>query len=111
MICKNLTIPRKTTKIFELTFKRGNYYQDITGWTFYFIAKENMDDPDTGASIYKEITTHINPTKGKTIIELESVDTDIYCKNYHYSIDYLDDTGNEGVLFWGYLKIAKRLKD
>lgn len=111
MICRNLTIPRKTTKIFELIFRRGTAYEDITGWTFYFIAKEKMDDPDSTAPIMKEITIHTNPTLGKTTIELEPTDTDIYCKNYYYSIDYLDDDGNEGVLFWGRLKIAKRVRD
>jgi len=111
MICRNLTIPRKTTKIFELKFRKGNYYQNITDWTFYFVAKEKMDDPDTGALITKEVTVHIDPTHGKTIIQLYPTDTDISCKNYYYTIDYLDDSGNEGVLFWGRLKIAKKVRD
>ena len=111
MICKNLVIPRKTTKIFELIFRRGNSYEDITGWTFYFVAKEKMDDADSSALIMKEIITHTNPTQGKTTIELEPTDTDISCKNYHYSIDYKDDDGNEGILFWGNLKITKRVRD
>jgi len=111
MVCKNIEIPRKTTKIFELIFKRGCYYENITNWTFYFTAKEKMDDPDTGAPIVKEITNHINPKQGKSTISLSPTDTDIPCRNYHYSIDYLDGNGNEGIIVWGRLKISKRVRD
>ena len=111
MVCKNIEIPRKTTKIFELYFTKDGTAQDITGWTIYFTAKEKMDDPDTSAVISKEITSHTNPTAGKTEISLSSSDTDIDVGNYYYSVDYLDSDGNEGILYQGRLKIAKRVRD
>ncbi len=111
MTCKNLEIPRKTTKNYEIVFTKDGANEDITGWTIYFMAKEKMDDPDTSAVIDKEVTIHTDPTNGETIIELTSSDTDISCGNYYYSIDYLDDEGNEGILVWGKLKISKKVRD
>ena len=110
MNCKNLEISRKTTKIYEIHFTKNSRAQDITGWKIYFVAKEKMDDPDTGAPIYKEVSP-TNPKQGIAQIELSTTDTDVACKNYNYSIDYLDVDGNEGILFWGKLKIAKRVRD
>jgi len=108
---RNIEISQKTTKIYEIHFTKDEVAQDITGWTIYFIVKEKMGDPDTSAVITKEVTTHSNPTIGETEIELLTSDTNITPGNYYYSIDYLDDSGNEGVLFQGRLKIARRVRD
>jgi len=111
MECKNIEIPRRTTRTYKIHFTKDGRDEDITGWTIYFTAKLKMDDSDTGAPIMKTIIGHTDPVNGKTEIELLKTDTDIACKSYHYSIDYLDDEGNEGILFWGRLKISKRVRD
>ena len=89
MVCKNLEIAQKTSKIYEIYFKENGISVDITDWTIYFIVKERMDDADTGALIDKEVTSHTNAVQGKTQIELTSSDTNITPGNYYYSIDYL----------------------
>lgn len=106
-IWKDLEIFRKTTKVYELNFKKDGQVLPITGWTIYFTVKENMADPDVDAKIKKDITTHIDPTQGKTIIELSTIDTDLDPKSYYYDIKYKDAEGNAGILFRGRITIIE----
>lgn len=106
MIWKNLQIYKKTTKAYELRFKKNGIPEDITGWTIYFVVKENMEDTDANAKIFKKITSHIDATNGKTLIELTKDDTNLH-GNYYYSVDYKDDEGNEIVLFNGRVKFVE----
>ena len=105
--CKNLELIRKSTKTYELQFQKDGAGVDITGWSIYFTIKEKMEDTDEDAKLAKVVTNHDSATSGKTLIELSSSDTDIEKGNYCYSIDYLDDDGNEGVLVYGRIKIAE----
>ena len=107
MECQDLTIYRKSTKAYELQFKKNGVGVDITDWTVYMTIKQSMEDPDESAKLAKKVTSHNNPTTGKTIIELSSTDTDIPAGNYWYAIDYLDDDGNEDTLVWGKIKIKE----
>ena len=104
---KDLEIVKKTTKIYELVFKKDGIAQDITGWTVYFTLKKNMKDTDDNAKIKKTITTHSNAEGGKTLIELTTSDTNQDEGIYYYSIDYKDDDSNEDVLFTGRMKIIE----
>jgi len=105
--CKHLELNRKSTKTYELQFLRDGSGVDITGWTVYFTVKKNMEDTDLNAKITKVVTSHDSAATGKTLIELTSLDTDITAENYYYSIDYLDDEGNEDILFWGKIRISE----
>lgn len=105
--CKDLEITRKTTKIYEILFKKDGIAEDITGWTIYFTVKINVEDDDGDAKIAKVITVHSSATEGKTLITLEPTDTDIEAGIYWHSIDYKDDNDNEGVLFTGRLRISE----
>ena len=108
----DLAIPKATTKAYELVFKtNAGVYEDITGWTVYFTAKEKRADSDANAKISIKQTTHDNPTQGTTVITLTSDDTDIDVDSYWYSIDYKDDDGNSGVLVTGKLKIEDAVRD
>ena len=106
---KDLEIVKNTTRIYELIIKNKEtrIVDDITGWAVYFIAKENMKDSDTGAPIYKKVTSHVDAVNGETKITLTPTDTDITAGNYYYAISYKDDEGNEEVLYWGKLKISE----
>jgi len=106
---KDLEITRKCTKIYELIFKKNGTPEDITGWTVYFIVKENMNDTDDNAKISKVVTSHSDPTSGKTLISLDSSDTDIDSGVYYYTMDFKDDENHEDVLFRGRLKIVEPL--
>jgi len=115
--CKNvprwedIQLARKTTKTFELQFDSDGAPVDITGWTIYFTVKEKMNDTDANAKISRTVTTHTEPTNGKTLIELTVSDTDIPAGNYYYSIDSKDDDDNEQVLFYGRVRIIEPVRD
>jgi len=110
MTHKDLEITKKTTRIYELTFKKNGVYQDITDWTVYFTAKSNMNDSDANAKISKTITSHSDPKKGKTLITLEAIDTNIDAGNYYFSVDWKDDDDQEGVFCQGKLKIIESVR-
>jgi hypothetical protein len=98
--CRDLLIFRKTTKSLELRFKQNEIPRDISGWTIYFTAKKSMEDPDVEAVITKDITSHLDAENGKTLIELDTDDTDLQ-GSYSYDIKYKDIAGNAGILFHG----------
>lgn len=108
---KDLEIVKGTTKIYELQFREDGQCVDITDWSVYFTVKENMKDSDANAKINKTVTTHSEPTQGKTLIELTTDDTDIDAGNYYYSIDYKDDEDNQQVLFTGRIRIAEPVRN
>ena len=105
--CKALLIYKKSTKTYEIQFKKDGGVVDITGWTIYFTAKESMEDLDTSAKIKKTVTTFANAEGGIALIELTTTDTDITAGNYWYSIDFKDDDDNEDTLLTGKLKIKE----
>ena len=108
-IDQNLVIPRGMTKAYEVQITKDGTATDITGWTMIFIIKNNLTDKDEDAVINKEITTHSDPTAGKSLIRLESTDTDIPAKSYYFSVKFIDDEtpANKGVIVRGRLTIER----
>jgi len=104
---KDLVIIRKTTKVYEIQFKKNGVRENIKGWTIYFTVKESKKDTDVKAKINKKITNHVNASAGKTLIQLSTSDTDLPAGSYHYSIDYKDDEGNEDVILHGRIKFEE----
>jgi hypothetical protein len=90
----SLTVNRKTTNTYTITFTRNGVAENITGWTVFFTVKKNTSQTDALALISKTITSHTNPTLGITTITLSPTDTDITAGNYLYDIVYVDDVGN-----------------
>lgn len=107
LVWTNLKIYRKTSKAYELQFKKNALAVDLTGWTVYFTLKLKMEDTDANAKIKKDITTHANGTKGKALIELTATDTDLPTKSYYYDIKYKDTAGNAGILIRGRITIVE----
>lgn len=111
--CIDFEINTKSTPAFEGTFTKNEQPLDITGWTLYFIVKEKMRDVDEEAKINQKITSHSEPTKGKSLISLSSEETNLV-GNYDYSIDYKDAECNEGCLYYGritFIKTARNMRD
>lgn len=98
--CRNLAIPRKTSKAFELHFTKDNTPCNITGWTIYMTVKQKMEDADDDALIKKDITNHSDPANGITVISLSTADTDLR-GDYPYDIKFKDNYNNAGILFSG----------
>jgi hypothetical protein len=90
----NLSVNRKTTKNFILTFTTSGSVQNITGWTVFFTVKKKTSQLDTEASISKTITSHTTPLSGITTITLTDTDTDIPSGDYVYDITYIDTSNN-----------------
>ncbi len=110
-ICKELEIYIKTTKVYELTFTKDGAIEDITDWTIYYTVKLKKEDSDANAKINKKVTSHSDPTNGKTLIELSTSDTDLDPKSYSYSMDYKDADGKVGILFEGKVTFKKAVRD
>lgn len=109
---KELKILKGTTPSYELQFTKNDSYIDITGWTIYFTVKENMKDNDSDAEINKKIEPSeiSDPENGKCLIVLSSSDTDL-TGSYYYAIDYKDDEGNVGTLYYGRLEFKASVRN
>ena len=108
---KDLSIPKQTTKVFELQFKKNGQPIDITEWVVYFTAKSAMKDTDDDAVIekdigYEQVISHSDPTNGKTLIELSATDTNLE-GNYYYDVKYKNPDGDVGILFQGRIKFTR----
>lgn len=108
-ITKNLELVQKTTKIYEIQFKKDGANLDITGWTIFFTVKEKLTDEDDDAKIKKTITTHEDATNGKTLVQLTSTDTDLTPKSYYFDIKFKDNSvpAQIGVIIQGRITITR----
>ena len=68
---------------------------DITDYTIFFTAKPEVDDDatDAAAVISKDVTTHSDPTNGKTNITLTDSDTDVDLCTLKGEIQVVSDAG------------------
>ena len=83
---KNLVSVRGDSIKIYLVFSLDGVPIDITGWTVYFTVKQNEDDPDSSAVISKTVTTHTDPTQGKTLIEVSADETYNLLGQYFYDV-------------------------
>ncbi len=68
---------------------------DLTGCTLFFTAKPELtnDTADETAVIRKEVTSHTDPTNGKTTIILTHEDTNVEPGTYYYDIQIKNPDG------------------
>jgi hypothetical protein len=64
---------------------------DLTNKTVIFTMKENMFDEDY--VIQKRITSHTDPTEGKTRVVLDHDDTNVTPKYYFFDLQVVSSTG------------------
>ena len=87
---------RGDTKKLNLTFKKkdGSPW-DITGATIWFTIKKDPNDDDDKALLQVSVSTHTDPTNGKTVLTLSKDDTNIE-PGFSYPSDFqmVDDDGN-----------------
>lgn len=98
-----LEIIRGDDKTFQLTFTDPNNDPiDITGWVIKFTVRDIVPatdvDSDTGAIIAIVVSSHTDPTEGKTQIPITKVQSDIEPQDYYYDIQGLD-TSNKRTTF------------
>ncbi len=75
--------------------------------------KETIIDTDANAKIRKRVTTHTDPTNGKTTISLTGSDTDqtvsSSTQKYVYDIVMVDTSSKEKTLLDGVFKVRERV--
>ena len=88
-----MTIPRGTDSTIDITFTENGLPFNITGYTILFTVKKQCDlaKDDTFALISKDVTTHTDPTQGKSQLILTNEDTDIDQGNYYWDIRLIKD--------------------
>lgn len=66
---------------------------DITGCTVFFTARLTLPlvANDTDAAIHVVVTSHTDPTNGKTVIPLTPTDTNVAPGTYYYDIQVVKD--------------------
>ena len=104
---KDLIIQRAMTKAYEVQITKNGGSVDITGWTIIFMVKDKMGD--TVSVINKTIANHSDPVNGKSLIRLETTDTDIAPKSYFYAVKFQDNDAlpNTGIIVRGKLTIER----
>lgn len=85
---------------------------DITGYTFWFTLKDNIDDADPGAlqvTATPDVST--SPTEasqGIIFIRASRAETNaLAAKTYNYDIQQVDNSGNVQTLLIGKVKVVK----
>lgn len=85
---------------------------DITDYTFLFVVKNKIDEDDTSAIIKKIITSHSDPTNGKTQITIEEADTSEIHGKYLYDYQWLDNsTLRRAILKKANFNVEQRIGD
>lgn len=108
MATNNLSIIRGDDKYYNLTFTDGTGSAiDITNWTIYFTVKSNLSDTDdSNALIQKDVSSHTDPTNGKTRVHLTHGDTDLTKGDYYYDIQVKKDNGDIITVVNGIFEVA-----
>ena len=96
----------------KLTLTSGGSALDITGYTFWFTLKDNIDEVDPGdlqVSITPDITGSPSlASQGIVFITATSTQTNsITPKTYNYDVQQVDGSGNVQTLLIGKVKVVK----
>lgn len=89
----DLTAKRGDTLVLRLTITENGVAVNITAWTFWLTIKTKETDADVSAVIQKKVTSHTDPTNGKTAIIASASETDVLLGKYFYDVQYKDDAG------------------
>ena len=97
----NITIIRGDTRNLPLIFSKNSVPVDITGWTIILSIKDGKEE-----ILKRDITSHIDPTNGKSLIQLIRQETASFNKNkYNYSICILTNTDEFYTVLYGVFNI------
>lgn len=99
-------------RTYSLTFKDsdGNAI-DITNWTVWMTIKKDIGATDGEAVIQKEVTSHDDPTNGKTSVKLEDIDTDGLGGFYFYDFQITDGNGDKYTILKGQVGFEQGITD
>lgn len=81
---------------------------DLSGTTIKFILKKDKED-GSPIILEKTITSHTDPTAGKSEIVLTSIDTNITPGKYYYAIVLVDVIGKQSTMIVSDIEIRQGL--
>jgi len=106
----NLKTTKGDTQNYALTFTDDDGVAiDITGYTVFMTVKTGYDVTDEDATISKTVTSHTDPTAGKTTITFTNLDTTVDPFNYRYDIQTKDTSGTITTVMSGTYKVTNEV--
>jgi len=93
----------------KLTLTSGGSPIDITGYTFYFTLKSDIDVADVSAELQVTATSG-SPDAANGIVYIVVDNTDTYSldpRTYNYDVQQTDDVGNVTTILIGKVKVEK----
>lgn len=80
-------IIRGDTTVIGIEVKENGIPLDLSGATIFFTMKKRLSDLDSDAALQVAVSTHTEPSAGKSSITLSSdVTNDLQPGNYHYDV-------------------------
>lgn len=93
----------------KLNITSSNSAKNITGFTYYWTLKENVDDSDSAAAL--QVTASPSgsaATAGEVVLTASAaVTTQITPQTYNYDVQQVNDTGAVQTLLIGKIKVVK----
>lgn len=94
-----ITMIQGTSRNVKLTFVEDDGVTpiDLTGGKVYFtVNADETPDDDTSVAFQKTVTSHTDPTNGKTTVSIVPTDTSsLAADTYHYDAKAIPTTGTE----------------
>jgi hypothetical protein len=105
------TIFRGDTKTYNFVLKRASIPINLTGYTIYFTACEDIDDP-TGTQLFSRqcSITAGQEAEGLCQVTLSSADTDTLCTNGVAEVALVTSAGYQDTLGQFYIDIMQDAK-
>lgn len=96
----------------KLTLTSNNSVLDITGYTYYFTLKDNIDDADPGVlQVTATPSVATSPTEASQgiiyITAARSLTNSLTAQTYHYDVQQKDTSGDVQTLLLGKVKVVK----
>lgn len=74
----------------DISVYNGTMAMNISGYELLFTVKKNIDDDDNNILISKNVTSHIDPVRGKSLVYLTQSDTMMDPGDYVYELTLVE---------------------
>lgn len=87
---------------YELTFEDGNGNPiDISGWTISFTLKRDSNVSDANADVALDVTSHKDPSGGKSVVTMPPETTAQLNGTYRYDFQVVTDNDHVETILMG----------
>jgi hypothetical protein len=92
----------------KLSVQQNGSVVDITGYTYYFTLKADIDAVDPGDLQVTASSVGADAAAGIVYINVSDTQTNsLEARNYNYDVQQIDDSGNIQTLLLGKVKVVK----